>query len=152
MSGPSPSVVLRPVEDTDLPALFEHQDDPIANEMAAFPARDRPEFMAHWAEILTEPTNLARAIVGDGEVVGTVVSWIEGDHREVGLWIGRAFWGRGYGSRAMALFVGEVADRPIVAHIAQHNLRSQHMVERCGFRRVQEAEVDGVREWIYRLD
>jgi RimJ/RimL family protein N-acetyltransferase len=145
-------VELRPVEDRDLPILYGHQADPIATEMAAFPARDRPEFMAHWAGILVDDSNIARAIVADDQVVGTVMSWLEGDHREVGLWIGRAFWGRGYGTGAMAQFVAEVAERPIVAHIAQTNVRSQRMVERCGFRRGEAAEVDGVLEWIYRLD
>jgi RimJ/RimL family protein N-acetyltransferase len=148
----SSEVELRPVEDRDLPILYEHQADPVANEMAAFPAKDRPDFMAHWAGILVDDSALALAIVAGREVVGTLMSWREGDHREVGVWIGRAFWGRGYGTRAMARFVAEVAERPIIAHIAQTNVRSQRMVERCGFRRDEAAEVDGVPEWIYRLD
>ena len=44
-------------------------------------------------------------------------------------------------------------DRPIVAHIAIHNIGSQRVVEHCGFVRVGEAAADdGVREVIYRLD
>ena len=34
-------VLLRDVEEDDLTIFFEHQRDPVANEMAAFAARDR---------------------------------------------------------------------------------------------------------------
>jgi hypothetical protein len=46
--NPVNSIALRDVNDGDLPIFFEHQYDPIANEMAAFPARERDAFMAHW--------------------------------------------------------------------------------------------------------
>jgi len=46
------NIRLRDVTAGDLPAFFEHQRDPEANRMAAFPARDRDAFMAHWAKIL----------------------------------------------------------------------------------------------------
>src|SRR5205085_7095250 len=42
-------VALRPVRESDLPVLFEHQADPEAARMAAFPSRDRQAFIAHWA-------------------------------------------------------------------------------------------------------
>lgn len=46
------SVQLREVLVADLPVFFEHQRDPEANRMAAFAARDRDAFMAHWSKIL----------------------------------------------------------------------------------------------------
>ena len=39
--------VLREVVDSDLDAFFEHQREPEANRMAAFPARDREAFDEH---------------------------------------------------------------------------------------------------------
>ena len=46
-----PVATIRPVEDDDLPILYEHQADPIANAMAVVPAKDRPAFDAHWVKI-----------------------------------------------------------------------------------------------------
>ena len=39
-----PGVEIRPVQLDDLETLYEHQADPIAAEMAAFPSRDRDVF------------------------------------------------------------------------------------------------------------
>ena len=66
-------IQLREVHESDLPALFEHQNDPVANEMAAFPPRDREAFMAHWQKVLANPEVITRTIVADGEVAGNVV-------------------------------------------------------------------------------
>jgi hypothetical protein len=43
----TPGVRLREVIESDLPIFFEQQHDPQANQMAAFPARDREAFMVH---------------------------------------------------------------------------------------------------------
>ena len=43
-------VQLRDVTADDLPVFFEHQREPEANQMAAFPAREREAFMAHVAK------------------------------------------------------------------------------------------------------
>ena len=42
------SVSLRPVDETDLEAIFAHQSDSIANQLAQFPPRDREAFFKHW--------------------------------------------------------------------------------------------------------
>lgn len=147
-------VRLRPVEDADVSVLYEHQADPVAAAMAEFPTRDLATFVARWTTIRADASNFARAIVADGTVVGHIVCWIEGDTREVGYWIGRAFWGRGYATRALALLLEEVRDRPLVAHVVLDNIGSRRVLEHCGFAVVGEAvsEKDGVREFILRLD
>jgi hypothetical protein len=43
-------VRIRTVEDKDLDVFFDHQADPEATEMAAFPARDKDQFAKHWAK------------------------------------------------------------------------------------------------------
>jgi len=50
------NMILRDVIADDLPIFFEHQLDPEATEMAAFPPRTREAFMAHWARLLADPT------------------------------------------------------------------------------------------------
>ena len=98
-----PTVRLRPVEDADLPIFLAHQDDPVAVAMAAFPTRAPDVFYEHWATIRADPVNVTRTIVADGVVAGDIVSWIAGDHREVGYWVGREWWGRGIATNALRL-------------------------------------------------
>lgn len=145
-------VTIRPVEDDDLPILYEHQADPVANAMAVVPAKDRPAFDAHWVTIRANETGLARVVVADGTVVGMILSWLDGEKRMVGYWFGREFWGRGYATRGLALVVDEIADRPLFASIADTNIGSRRVLEHCGFVRVGGGMEDGVAGSTYRLD
>ncbi len=73
-------IVLRDVEDSDLPIFFERQLDPDANWMAAFTAKDpadRDAFMAHLARIRSDPANVIQTILYDGRVAGSVSSYQE---------------------------------------------------------------------------
>jgi RimJ/RimL family protein N-acetyltransferase len=149
----TPRVRLRPVEDADLPIFLAHQDDPVAAEMAAFPTRAPDVFYAHWATIRADPTNYTRAIVADDEVVGDIVSWLDHGSRQVGYWIGREHWGKGFATTALRLLLEEIKDRPVTAHIVPANIGSQRVVEKCGFVRVgEEVADDGVHEVIFRLE
>ena len=151
-------VRLRSVEDGDLDVFFDHQVDPKAIEMAAFPARDKDQFAAHWAKIRADDTMVARTIVADGMVAGNIGSWQQNGQRLLGYCVGRAHWGRGVATEALARFVDELSTRPLYAHVAVHNVGSIRVLEKCGFRRdrVQEAKApapdDGVEEFIFVLD
>jgi RimJ/RimL family protein N-acetyltransferase len=153
-ASPGPLAVrLRAVTDVDLPILLAYQDDPVAAAMAAFPTRDPTSFFAHWALIRADPTVVARAIVVRGEVVGDILSWLNEGHREVGYWIGRAYWGRGYATAALRLLIEELTDRPMIAHVALDNIGSRRVLEHCGFVVTDEVDAeDGVRESILRLE
>ena len=148
----APDVALRPVEDDDLPIFYEHRGDAEAARMAAFETGSLVDFMAHWATIRATPSAIALTIVVDGVPAGHVNAWIEGDHREIGYWIGRSWWGRGIGTRAVALLLADLPDRPVIAHVADHNIGSQRVLEKNGFVRVDGAVVDGLAESTYRLD
>ena len=128
------SIVLRDVTEADLPIFYEHQLDPIANQMAAFPARDRDVFMAHWHKILCNATGIIKTIVFDGQVAGNIVSFSGDDEREVGYWIGREYWGKGIASKALTAFLAVEQTRPLYAHVAKHNIASQRVLEKCGFK------------------
>ena len=154
----TPAVCLRSVEDRDLDAFFEHQADPVAVEMAAFPARDEDQFAAHWAKVRADDANVVRTIVAEGEVAGHIGSWQDGGLQLLGYWVGREYWGRGVATRALALLVDEVSTRPLYAHVAAHNVGSIRVLEKCGFRRdhLQEAQAtapdDGIEELIFVLN
>jgi RimJ/RimL family protein N-acetyltransferase len=127
-------VLLREVTEADLPVFFEQQLDPQATLMAAFPARERAAFMAHWTRIMADPTNILKTILFKGQVAGNIVSWDQDGKREVGYWLGRDFWGRGIATQALAALLDCVTTRPLYAHVAKHNLASQRVLEKCGFK------------------
>lgn len=135
---------LREVAEDDLPLFFGFQLDPEANHMAAFTAKDptdREAFTAHWNKILADPTTINRTIVLDGLVVGSVSSYEEAGKPEVTYWIGRAHWGKGIATRALAAFLVQAnTARPIYARVAKDNFGSRRVLEKCGFRVIGEAK------------
>jgi RimJ/RimL family protein N-acetyltransferase len=151
-------VRLRTVEDQDLDVFFDHQVDPEAFEMAAFPSRSKDQFAAHWAKIRADDTTILRTIVADGTVAGNIGSWEQDGQRLLGYWVGREHWGRGVATEALAQFVRQVTARPLYAHVAVHNIGSIRVLEKCSFRRdrAQEATApapdDGIEEFIFVLD
>lgn len=154
----APVVRLRRVEDEDLEVFFAHQADPLAVAMAAFPARDKDQFAAHWARLRSDDTLMTRTIVADGMVAGNIGSWPDDGRQLVGYWVGREWWGQGVATQALALLTEELTIRPLCAHVAVHNVGSIRVLEKCGFRRdrVQEETAttpgDGIEEFIFVLD
>ena len=124
--------VLREVTEDDLPFFFEHQREPEAVRMAAFPSRDREAFMAHWRKILAgEGTE--RTVLSEGRVAGNIVCFERDGKHLVGYWIGSEFWGRGLATEALREFLTEVTRRPLHAYVATTNLGSIRVLEKCGF-------------------
>ncbi|MBB4634260.1 GNAT family N-acetyltransferase [Longimicrobium terrae] len=135
-SSPS-SLTLREMVDDDLDAFFAQQLDPDANWMAAFTNRDpsdREAFIAHWDRIRLNPTVILRTIVAGEEVAGYVSSYEDEGQPEITYWLGRAYWGRGIATRALAAFLETASTkRPIRARVAQDNLGSLRVLQKCGF-------------------
>ncbi|MFF5075726.1 GNAT family N-acetyltransferase [Actinoplanes sp. NPDC000266] len=146
-------VSLRAVEVDDLDVFYEHQADPGAAAMAAFPSRDRERFDAHWAKILLDDAVVARTVLADGVVAGAISSWRADGRRLVGYWIGREHWGRAVATRALAQFVHEVPERPLFAHVAVHNAGSIRVLQKSGFQRdhAREALTPDPEEFVFVL-
>ncbi|PSL58232.1 RimJ/RimL family protein N-acetyltransferase [Saccharothrix carnea] len=154
-------VALRPVEDTDLDALFEQMRDPESVRMAAFTAEDpddRAAFDAHMAKVRASPDTKLRAVTLDGRLVGTISSFVMEGDTEITYWLDRSVWGRGVASRALALFLDVVAVRPLHARAASDNLGSLAVLRKAGFAVIgtevsyasaRDAEIE---ETILRLD
>jgi RimJ/RimL family protein N-acetyltransferase len=134
----SKSVRLRGVRESDLETFFADQKDPEANRMAAFPARERDAFMIHWHRLMVDDSVIKRTIVFDGRVAGNVVCFMHGENREVGYWITRELWGKGIATLALWRFLRLVKDRPLYAGVAEHNVASIRVLEKCGFRKVRQ--------------
>jgi RimJ/RimL family protein N-acetyltransferase len=149
------AVTLRNPEESDRPILFEQQREPEANEMAAFPPRDEEAFAEHWERLKADGNAINRTIVLDGDVAGRVLSWLDGDSRMVGYWLGSEFWGRGIATEALKQFVTEIKERPLTASVAEHNVASIRVLEKCGFAAIggpRPPGPDGIREVIFRLE
>jgi RimJ/RimL family protein N-acetyltransferase len=151
-------VLLRDVTEADLPIFFEHQLDPDATEMAAFPSRDRDAFMAHWAKIMTDDSVILKSVLFNEQVAGNIVSFVQFSKREVGYWIGKEYWSKGIATKALASFLDYVRTRPLYAHVAKHNIGSRRVLEKCGFTVVGKDKwfpnkrEEEVEEFILRLE
>ncbi|MGC9377488.1 GNAT family N-acetyltransferase [Streptomyces sp. MH13] len=128
-------IALREVHDSDLPVFFRQMNDPEALRMAAFTPQDpadRDAFEAHWAKIRAS-SDIARTILGDGDVIGSAAVYGEPGEREVTYWVDRAYWGRGVATAALRALLAEVKDRPLYARTAADNNGSRRVLEKCGF-------------------
>lgn len=126
-------VHLRPILATDLPIFFAQQLDPIANSMAVVNPRDREAFDDHWRKVLASTSSISRTIVADGDVVGNISCFPMEGLDSIGYWIGREHWGRGIASRAVALLLEEVPQRPLHARAANSNAASVRVLTKSGF-------------------
>lgn len=151
-------VRLRDALKSDLPDLFEHPRDPVANQMVAFTAKDpndRTSFIAHSARILQIPKTIWRAVLLDDRIVGTVGFFEMFGKPSISYWYGREIWGRGIATRTLAEFLRSIPTRPVFARVAKDNIASIRVLEKCGFRQVGEdhgfahARGKEIEEWIF---
>lgn len=127
------AIRLRLITRDDLPTLYRNQLDPDAVQMAVVNPRGADEFDAHWAAILQDRTVIARAILADDELVGSISTFTSDGQRCVGYWIAKEHWGRGIGTAALTLLLQEETTRPLIARVASHNVGSIRVLTRNGF-------------------
>jgi RimJ/RimL family protein N-acetyltransferase len=156
-----PDVTLRPIDDSDLDALFEQMRDPESVGMAAFTVidpDDRETFDSRMARSRTAPDATTRAVICDGRLVGSIASFAVEGETEITYWIDRSVWGQGIASRAVALLLDTVRVRPVYARAASDNVGSLRVLQRAGFRAVgtatayANARSGEIEETILRLD
>ncbi|MFJ8635895.1 GNAT family N-acetyltransferase [Streptomyces sp. NPDC093568] len=136
MSDDSADVRIRDVLDCDLEAFLAFEHDSEAVRRSRFTPRPRDAFLKHWrTSVLGDETCLVQTVLAGGEVAGNVVSWWEGERRFLGYWLGRPYWGRGVGTRALALFLDLERTRPLYADPFHANTASVRLLERHGFER-----------------
>ena len=132
----SGTVVLRDMIDDDLAIFFEQQLDAIANQMAAFTAKEpanHAAFMAHWAKVRADAAVVIRTILFDGQLAGYVTSHGWFGEPEVSYWLGREYWGKGIATQALARFLCVQPVRPLYGRAVKDNIASIRVLEKCGF-------------------
>lgn len=154
-------IQLREVVEDDLPIFFAQQQDPEANQMAAFTAKDpsdRDAFMAHWAKILANETALNKTILFEGQVAGNVAKFEFDGEPHVAYWLGKEYWGKGIATAALGELLQRVSTRPLYARAVKDNIGSIRVLQKCGFVIVGEdkgfANARGaeVEEFILKLE
>jgi len=145
----------------DIHVFFEHQLDPESNQMAGFTAKDPTDknaYITKWTRLLSDPTIYLKTILVDDQIVGNISTWeLEGEP-QISYWIDRPYWGKGYASQALTLFLAAFEQRPIYGRVAFDNYGSQRVLEKAGFKQVGKelffANARGVEieELVYRID
>ncbi|GGJ63273.1 GNAT family N-acetyltransferase [Streptomyces brasiliensis] len=129
-------VSLRETQDGDLPIFWEQLTDPQLQYMAAATRKyhyDRAHFDQFWASVRSNPTVLLWTVLADGVVAGYASVGGSPSEREVSYVVGRAYWGRGIASQALAELIRLEETRPLHATAAADNVGSIRVLEKCGF-------------------
>jgi RimJ/RimL family protein N-acetyltransferase len=97
-------------------------------------------------------------VLWNAQIVGSVHQFPLFQKPSVSYWISREVWGKGIATRALEALLRESAVRPLYARVAEDNLASRKVLEKCGFRVVGEdkgfARFRGaeIKELIYQFD
>lgn len=154
------SIALRPTVAADLEALFQHQLDDDYAFMAAFVNehyKDKEAYIAKWNKLLHDKVNI-RTIIVDGEIAGSVSTWMLMDDPQLSYGVAKKYWGKGIATNAVQQFLPMVPERPLYGRVAFDNIGSARVLEKCGFRKVDEdaffafARKKEIAEYIFRLD
>src|SRR4051794_14212231 len=155
------NVLLRPVEDRDIDAIYQQVTDPESVGMAAFTAEDQTDrgaFLDRISRLRADASVSFRVIDVDGAIAGTIGSFRIDDRPEVTFWVDRNQWGKGIAGAALQIVLAETAERPLYARAASDNVGSLRVLEKAGFRRVgvnrdfAPGRGEEIEETILRLD
>lgn len=158
-------VRLRPHRAEDFEVLVSFVDDEEAFYLAGGGTRDKTvaDMQARIEGYVTEGA-FFQVILFEGAAAGYVAAFEREGKLEVSYWLGRAFWGKGIASRALALWVERLkvshqatCPRHLYARVAKDHPASICVLEKNGFKVVSEDSYFSdhrnadVAEWLYRL-
>ena len=137
---------LRELTEDDVPAWFERATDPESAVLAGDPVPESVEMGFQWLqrhrERFRQQASTRWAIVekGSTDSVGTIGLTITSREKriaELGIVIGRAYWGKGIGTSAAHLVTGYAFSTlglaKIQAEVLQRNRASRRLLEKVGF-------------------
>ena len=104
-------LILRRWAETDAESLYEYARDPAVGPIAGWPPhKSVPESLYVIQNVLNGPECYAICEKGSGRAIGSIELKLKGhtdmtdrdDECELGYWLGKPFWGRGYMPEAAA--------------------------------------------------
>ena len=139
-------LMLRPYGQDDAPYIAALLDDPVMADFLMVTPQPFVEFDARqlvkaaWRRLATgRGFDLVIVAKDGGAPLGGVGVGLhdDGTRAELGFWIGRAHWGRGYATEAASRMVGFARDALGVARItataAEGNAASRRVLDKLGF-------------------
>lgn len=136
-------LLLRPGWPEDAPAVFEAiNDQAIVRNLASAPwpygRADAELFLSSPRPLLHPSFLIFRRTSGSPELVGSIGFGDSGEgHLEIGYWIARDHWGRGYATeagRAVLDIAGTIGHRELQAEHFVDNPESGKVLKKLGFR------------------
>lgn len=147
---------LRPWREDDAAPLYRWASDPEIGPSAGWlPHRDEADSLQVLRTVLIREDTWAVTLRDGDEPIGSLGAFptdfsAGGGQPEIGYWLARPFWGRGYIPEAVRALIGLCfaggAEAVWISHFPE-NGKSRRVIEKCGFRYVADegfACADGV--------
>lgn len=141
------NLTLRPWREEDAESLYEYAKDPDVGPIAGWPAhRSVEESRMVIREVFSAPECYAICLHGEDKPIGSIALKLNGqtdmterdDECELGYWLGKPFWGRGYIPEAATELLchgfEELSMTTIWCGYYDGNHKSKRVQEKLGFR------------------
>lgn len=140
-------LLLRPWQEEDAESLYEYAKDPEVGPIAGWPPHQSvAESLDVIRHVLTGAECYAICEKGSNQAIGTVELKLNGhtdmtdcdDECELGYWLGKPYWGRGYMPEAAAELIRhgfeDLNMKTIWCGYYEGNTKSKRVQEKLGFR------------------
>ena len=142
-------LILRRWEETDAEALFEYARDPEVGPIAGWPPhKSIEESLDVIRNVFSGPEAYALCLKDDGKAIGAIELKLSGnqlndlasgdDECELGYWLGKPFWGKGYMPEAAEELLRHAFEdlgmQKVWCGYYDGNSKSKRVQEKCGFR------------------
>lgn len=141
-------LILRPWRESDAAALFKYAGDPDVGPIAGWPPhRSVEDSLEVIRTVFAAPEVYAVVLKDTGEPVGSCgIMFSDGLHSadmqrgeaEIGYWIGKPYWGRGFIPEAVRVLLSrsfnDLALDAVWCGYYDGNAKSKRVCEKCGFR------------------
>lgn len=145
----------------DLESLFVFQTNKDGIWMAAFTAEnpsDKEFYMTKWSKIVENPNIKMQTIRVGNKIVGSIIHFDVVEETNISYWIDQPYWGKGFATEGLNLFIKDSIKRPLFARVAYDNFGSQKVLEKCGFKLIGQdkgfanARNKEIEEFIYKYE
>lgn len=139
-------LLLRPWETTDAESLYEYAKDPDIGPIAGWPPHQSVEESRHIIEtVFSAPESYAICERENGIAIGAIALKMgdatdmtdRADECELGYWLGKPFWGRGYMPEAATEVLRHAFEdlgmSAVWCGYYEGNLKSKRVQEKLGF-------------------
>jgi RimJ/RimL family protein N-acetyltransferase len=142
------NINLRKLTKADAPSLYENARDKEISKYTFIPHPYRLEDARRFIRLTQRQWhkdkgyNLGIELKSTGRVIGMIglakVDW-KNKSAELGYWLGKRYWGKGYAAEAVKLMLwfgfGKLKLVRIWVRVFHHNHASARLLEKCGFTR-----------------